>query len=94
VPCSVTTALTAPPLVSTPRTAHGVSIFMPRARNALAIAGAARCGSARPSEGVKMPPANMRDAPGMSAAVSLPDVMRESMPSRPTRSTARASQLS
>ena len=52
VPCSVTTADTRPPVVSTPRTAQPVRTPPPRRATARAKAGDALCGSARPSVGV------------------------------------------
>ena len=51
-PFSVTTAETRPAVVSMPRTAQPVSTEAPARRAARAIAGAAFCGSARPSLGV------------------------------------------
>ncbi len=51
-PFSVTTAATRPAAVSMPRTAQPVTIAAPWRRAASAIAGAAFCGSARPSLGV------------------------------------------
>ena len=48
-PFSVTAAATCPPWVSIPRTAQLVRIAAPARRAALAMAGAAFCGSARPS---------------------------------------------
>ena len=52
VPFSVTTPDTLPAALSTVRTAHSVSTVPPSRSNALATAGAALSGSARPSEGV------------------------------------------
>ena len=50
-PSSVTTPETRPASVSIPRTAQPVRIFAPRLRAAVAIAGAALRGSARPELG-------------------------------------------
>ena len=48
-PRSVTTPVTRPPVRSSPRTAQFSTITAPAARAALASAGTAFCGSARPS---------------------------------------------
>ena len=50
-PFSVTTPLTRPAMVSMPRTAQLVRMAAPLCRAPNAIAGAAFCGSARPSFG-------------------------------------------
>ncbi len=77
-PFSVTTPLTRPPLVSTPRTAHSVSTVAPAARAASAIAGAACDGSARPSVGVCSAAMKRPDAPGITLSRSAPRTRRES----------------
>ena len=76
VPLSVTTADTAPPDVSIPRTAQAVKTFAPCCTAALAIAGVARCGSARPSLSVYIAPAQPSAEPCTSCCNSLEPIRR------------------
>ena len=69
-PRSVTAAAMRPPWVSIPRTAQPVTMAAPCLRAAAAIAGAAHCGSARPSLGVYRPPTQPPAKPGNRAAAS------------------------
>ena len=80
VPCSVTTPDTRPALRSSPRTAQEVSIVAPFAPAARAIAGAALCGSARPSLWVYSAPAQRCEGALTSIASSPGLISLDSMP--------------
>ena len=77
-PFSVTTVDTRPPDVSKPRAAQASTIMAPCLRAPTAIARVARCGSAEPSLGVCIAPAQRRVALGAIPSSSAPDRNRVS----------------
>ena len=78
-PCSVTTAETRPAVVSIPRTAQEVRIVAPSRAAARANAGAALCGSARPSLAVYRAPRQHAAAPRTRRCNSFPSISRAPM---------------
>jgi hypothetical protein len=73
VPRSVTTPATRPPCTSSPRAAQPCRTTPPRKASACAIRGAARSGSATPSEGEKTPPRQSRPVARPRSVASAAD---------------------